>query len=69
MLGIEGNEGRADRIFRVVLGLAILVAGFAGLLPGLTGTAARIFGWIPLVTGLVGWCPFYAMLGIRTCPR
>ena len=24
-------------------------------------------GVVPLLTGLVGWCPPYAMLGISTC--
>lgn len=24
-------------------------------------------GFIPLVTGLIGWCPPYNMLGINTC--
>jgi hypothetical protein len=29
-----------------------------------------VWGWIgilPLVTGLVGWCPVYSLLGIKTC--
>ncbi|MFO0490197.1 MAG: DUF2892 domain-containing protein, partial [Curvibacter sp.] len=34
-----------------------------------TGTVGW-WGWlgvIPLVTGLIGWCPPYALLGINTC--
>lgn len=31
--------------------------------PGLTLT-----GILPLVTGLVGWCPLYAVLGLSSCP-
>jgi hypothetical protein len=23
---------------------------------------------VPLLTGLVGWCPLYAVLGFNTCP-
>ena len=30
-----------------------------------------VWGWIgvvPLATGLLGWCPAYTLLGIKTCP-
>jgi len=29
--------------------------------------ALGIFGAVTLLTGLIGWCPAYALLGIRTC--
>jgi hypothetical protein len=38
---------------------------------GLWGIALKIFAWVPLVTGFLGWCPIYAILGIssrRTSP-
>jgi hypothetical protein len=38
--------------------------------PAATGTIG-LWGWIgvlPLATGLIGWCPPYALLGINTCP-
>lgn len=57
------NEGGIDRILRIVAGLALI-----GLT--LTGTIG-VWGWIgvvPLATGLIGWCPLYAMLGINSCP-
>ncbi len=27
-----------------------------------------LIGIVPIVTGLVGWCPLYSMLGMSTCP-
>ena len=57
------NSGSIDRALRVVVG-AVLV-GLA-----LTGNVGA-WGWIgaiPLVTGIVGLCPLYSMLGINTCP-
>lgn len=69
MLGLEGNMGRVDRLLRVMIGLVLLALGFADTLPGLWGTAARWFGWVPLATGLLGWCPLYSLLGIRTGRR
>ncbi len=60
------NEGTVDRILRVVLGVA-LIAGYF-----MNGDGAYswlyLLGIIPLVTGLIGSCPIYTMLGIRTCP-
>lgn len=58
------NEGLADRVIRVILGLALLSLLTIGPVPGwgLIG----LFGLIPLVTGLVGYCPGYTRFGIDT---
>jgi len=59
---MKKNIGSIDKIARIVIG-AILI-GLA-----VTGTIG-VWGWIgvvPLVTGLLGSCPLYSMLGIRTC--
>lgn len=60
---MKSNEGGIDRMLRIVVGL-VLIALAA------TGTVG-LWGWIgivPLATGLIGWCPAYAMLGLNTCP-
>ncbi|MHB1605015.1 MAG: YgaP family membrane protein [Leptospirales bacterium] len=57
------NEGTADRVIRVVAGLALISLVFVG--------PKTQWGWIGivlLVTGLVGRCGIYALLGISTCP-
>ena len=59
---MKSNVGSIDRGIRVVAGLALI--GMAA-----TGTVG-VWGWlgvVPLATGLIGWCPPYAMLGINTC--
>lgn len=56
------NEGTLDRVLRVIVGLAILSLAFIG-----PQTPWAYFGLIPLLTGLVGFCPAYALFGIRTC--
>jgi hypothetical protein len=66
---MKANEGGLDRILRIVIG-AVLVGGvFFG---GQFGMGfLNPWGWIgivPLATGLMGWCPAYALLGIKTCP-
>lgn len=60
------NEAVWDRVLRVVVGTAILYVGWSGTVTGLSGAALRIFGFLPLVTGLIGWSPLYAILGFRT---
>lgn len=60
---MQRNEGTIDRAVRVIAGLAILSLAFVG-----PQTAWAWLGLVPLVTGLVGVCPAYRLLGVRTCP-
>jgi len=60
------NEGNLDRIIRVVVGVALLALFF--VYPDASWRWWTLIGVVPLVTGLVGMCPIYAMLGISTCP-
>ena len=60
------NEGTADRIIRVLVGLAIIIV-LAVFLPGAYKWWA-VVGLVPLVTGLTGFCGLYSVLGIKTCP-
>jgi hypothetical protein len=56
------NEGFVDRTIRVVLGLVLLALMFIG-----PKTWIGIVGLVPLLTGIVGFCPLYRVLGVRTC--
>jgi hypothetical protein len=60
------NEANWDRVFRILLGAGMLFLGWFVLGEGIFGAAFRIFGFVPLVTGLLGWCPFYTLFGIAT---
>lgn len=55
------NEGMLDRIIRVVLGLVLVSLAFFG-----PRTPLAWLGLIPLVTGIVGFCPLYRLVGLRT---
>ena len=55
------NEGAIDRILRIIAGFVILM-----LLPV---TMWGFLGLIPLMSGLLGFCPVYAVIGVRTCGK
>ena len=56
------NVGGIDRILRIVVGLALIALAATGTV-GVWGYV----GVVPLLTGLVGWCPPYALFGWNTC--
>lgn len=59
------NMGQTDRIIRTVVGLLLIVAVFN--LSGAWAWIAGIVGLVLLATAATGYCPPYALLGIRTC--
>jgi hypothetical protein len=57
------NEGNLDRALRIIAGLVLISLVFIG-----PQTPWGWVGLVPLLTGLVGMCPLYSILGINTCP-
>lgn len=60
------NEAGWDRIVRIALGVALLALGWGGVVDGTLGTVFKYLGFVPLATGLAGWCPLYAIFRFRT---
>lgn len=56
------NEGQTDRLLRILAGLVLLYLAITGQY-----TPWTWIGVVPLLTGLIGWCPAYSLLGINTC--
>ena len=65
---MKTNESTPDRIIRIVLGIALLAIAFAGIVSGPVAILAWVVGAIALVTGIVGFCPLYAILRVSTKP-
>lgn len=60
---MKTNAGMVDRVIRVIVGVVLLALVFVG--------PQTVWGWIgviPLVTGLIGFCPLYKIFGLSTCP-
>ena len=58
------NIGKTERILRVIVGLIITSLAFVG-----PQSKWALLGLVPVLAGLLGWCPPYAMLGINTCKK
>lgn len=58
------NAGKFDRALRIIVGLALLALVFVG-----PQTPWGWVGLVPLLTGLVGYCPAYSIFGINSCRR
>jgi hypothetical protein len=54
------NVGKSERAVRVIAGLVIIGAGVY------YHSWWGAIGLVPLLTGLMGWCPPYQLLGIST---
>lgn len=59
---MQKNVGSIDRAVRIVAGLALIALAATGTI-GVWGC----IGVVPLATALIGWCPAYPVLGIKTC--
>jgi len=54
------NVGKVDRAIRIIIGLAIIVLGIV------FQSWLGLIGIIPLLTGLIRWCPLYIPFKIST---
>ena len=61
------NEATWDRVLRVAVGIVLLYLGWSGAVVGVLGALCKYLGFLPLVTGLAGWCPAYSVFGVKTC--
>lgn len=59
---MRANVGSVDRALRILVGLILVVLAATNQIGA--------WGWlglIPMLTGVVSFCPAYSLLGIRTC--
>ncbi len=63
---MKANESNVDRIIRSILGIALLLVAFLAVPAGALQIVLIVVGAIALVTGIVGFCPLYQILGLST---
>ena len=59
------NEAGWDRIARIGFGIVLLAVGLT-VLDGIAGTVVAVLSAVPLLTGITGFCPLYAVFRFRT---
>ena len=62
------NVGGIERPIRIVVGILVIGIGAFATLPPIGTAIALVVGTIALVTGVIGYCPLWALLGLDTCP-
>lgn len=59
---MKANVGGIDKVLRIAVGIVLIAMAYMNIV-GVWG----YIGVVPLLTGLIGWCPIYPILGIKTC--
>ncbi|PKM42190.1 MAG: DUF2892 domain-containing protein [Gammaproteobacteria bacterium HGW-Gammaproteobacteria-1] len=60
---MKQNVGTADKIVRIILGVALIGWGVVA------GNWLGAIGIVPLATALMGFCPLYPLVGMNTCGK
>lgn len=58
---MKRNVGQTEKILRILAGIVIIAIGV------IMNSWWGAVGLVPLLTGLINWCPAYAIFGISTC--
>ena len=64
---MKKNVGGIDKTLRFIIGPVLLIAAFAAPVSQTARIVMGVFGAIALVTGIVGYCPLWAIIGVNTC--
>lgn len=63
---VRMNIGGFDRLVRLFTGLGVVL--FDYISSANWEIVFLIFGTWSVLTSVFGWCPFYKVFGVRTCP-
>ena len=61
------NVGIVDRLLRLFVAIGLLYFGLTVYTGSTLGIVLDIVGGVALLSGIVGSCPLYRLLGINTC--
>ena len=60
---MQANVGSIDKVARIIIGLAVILAGFY------FSSWWGALGLVPLLTAIISWCPLYMPFGISSCKK
>ncbi|WP_145718172.1 YgaP family membrane protein [Chitinophaga japonensis] len=64
---MKKNMGTIDRTVRIIIALLLAALYYGGIITGTTGAVLLVIGIVLFLTSVVGFCPLYGLLGIKTC--
>jgi hypothetical protein len=62
------NVGGIERGIRLIVGIGLLALGAFSDLPAAGTAVVLLIGTVAVLTGAIGFCPLWKLLGINTCP-
>ena len=65
----EKNVGMIDRVIRIIFGIVLLYLFAVNMVAAPWSYLVALIGLILLVTGVVGTCPLYSMIGMNTMSK
>lgn len=65
---MSSNVGSVDRFLRILVGSIFLYLGVFVYVGSRVGLVLDVVGTIALLTGIIGFCGLYKLMGINTCP-
>ncbi|MBD3419625.1 MAG: DUF2892 domain-containing protein [Chitinivibrionales bacterium] len=61
---MKKNMGVLDKLIRFIIAISLFSLWFIAQPPV---KFVAFAGFVPLLTGLLNFCPLYALIGIKTC--
>jgi hypothetical protein len=65
----EKNVGKIDRVVRIILGIVLIAVFALNMVAAPWSYLVVLIGLIALVTGAVGTCPLYSVIGFTTMSK
>lgn len=63
---MKKNMHTIDRLLRILIAVVVGVLYFTGRIDGLAATILGILSIVFILTGFVGTCPLYSLVGLST---
>lgn len=64
---MKANMGSVDKLIRLLIAIVLIFLFYKEILTGTLGIIALVVAFVFTATSLFGFCPIYAIFGIKTC--
>ncbi len=64
---MKRNMGSNDKLIRLGAAIVLIILFYKEVITGTLGIIALVVALILTITSLIGFCPLYALFGIKTC--